>query len=109
MKKFFGLTTISVAGTMLFTGLLLSLAGENFAAQNPVSGIAQEESYGECQYWLRDYNGYLAVFTPGQEEPEMVFQVFTRNLPQYDRQALQDGIGIRNYEELVARIEDFIS
>ncbi len=43
------------------------------------------------------------------EEPELIFQVFTRNLPQYDQQALQDGIGVRDYEELVARIEDFIS
>ena len=39
----------------------------------------------------------------------MIFQVFTRNLPQYDQQALQNGIGVRDYEELIARIEDFIS
>ena len=105
MKKFFGFTTMSVAGAMLISGILLSLTG----AQNPISSISQSQASGEYQYWLRDYNGYLAVFGKESESPELIFQVFTRNLPQYDQQALQDGIGVRDYEELVARIEDFIS
>ena len=110
MKKFFGFTTMSVAGAMLISGILLSLTGENFSAQNPVSTISQPQASGEDQYCLRDYNGDLAVFgEESPEEPELIFQVFTRNLPQYDQQALQDGIGVRDYEELVARIEDFIS
>ncbi len=62
MKKFFGFTTMSVAGAMLISGILLSLTGENFSAQNPVSTISQPQALGEYQYWLRDYNGYLAVF-----------------------------------------------
>ena len=109
MKKFFVFFTMSVAGAMLISGILLSLTGENFAAQNPISSISQSQASGEYQYWLRDYNGYLAVFGKESESPELIFQVFTRNLPQYDQQALQDGIGVRDYEELVARIEDFIS
>lgn len=31
MKKFFGFTTMSVAGAMLISGILLSLTGENFS------------------------------------------------------------------------------
>ena len=88
MKKFFGFTTMSVAGAMLISGILLSLTGENFAAQNPISSISQSQASGEYQYWLRDYNGYLAVFGKESESPELIFQVFTRNLPQYDQQAL---------------------
>ena len=56
MKKFFGFTTMSVAGAMLISGILLSLTGENFAAQNPISSISQSQASGEYQYWLRDYN-----------------------------------------------------
>ncbi len=108
MKKFLGFTILSVAGAMLISGILLSLTGANSAAQNPVSHISHE-SGEEYQYWLRDYNGYLAVFGGEADEPELIFQVFTRNLPEYDRQALQYGIGVRDYEELVARVEDFIS
>lgn len=81
-----------------------------FPAQNPVSTISQPQALGEYQYWLRDYNGYLAVFwrrVAGGAGTD--FSGFTRNLPQYDQQALQDGIGVRDYEEHVARIEDFIS
>lgn len=108
MKKFLGFTTLSIAGAILISGILLSLTGANSAAQIPISNISHEtgETY---QYWLRDYNGYLAVFGDETNEPELIFQVFTRNLPQYDRQALQYGIGVRDYEELIARIEDFIS
>ena len=109
MKKFLGLTSISIAGAVLISGILLSLSGEKFSAQHPVSNISQPLVSGECRYWLRDYHGYLAVFGEEKDEPEMMFQVFTRNLPQYDQQALQIGIGVRDYEELIARIEDFIS
>ncbi len=109
MKKFFGFTTMSVAGAILISGILLSLTGKDFSAQSPVSDVSHPEASGVYEYWLRDYNGYLAVFQSGEAEPEMIFQVFTRNLPAYDQQALQDGIGVRDYEELVARIEDFIS
>ncbi len=108
MKKFLGFTTLSVAGAMLISGILLSLADTNSTAQNPVSNVSHE-SVEKYQYWLRDYNGYLAVFGNEAEEPELIFQVFIRNLPQYDQQALQYGIGVQDYEELIARIEDFIS
>ncbi len=61
MKKFLGFTTLSVAGAMLISGILLSLADTNSTAQNPVSNVSHE-SVEKYQYWLRDYNGYLAVF-----------------------------------------------
>ena len=80
MKKFFGFTTMSVAGAMLISGMLVSLTGENFAAQNPISSISQSQASGEYQYWLRDYNGYLAVFGKESESPELIFQVFTNRL-----------------------------
>lgn len=61
------------------------------------------------QYYLREYQGKLAVFLPEKETPEKVFDVYLSTLPSYDRGQLQLGIPISNYEELVKRIEDYIS
>ncbi len=108
MKKFLDFTTMSVAGAMLISGIL-SLTGENFACARHLSAAFPDRGrLVNTNIGCADYNGYLAVFGKESESPELIFQVY-RNLPQYDQQALQDGIGVRDYEELVARIEDFIS
>ena len=108
MKKYFGMTILSIFGAVLLAGLLVMFHTENSAAQAPVSTISREDD-GNYQYWIKDYNGMLAVFGEEQDEPELVFQVYTRNLPKYDQENLQSGIGIKDYQELIARIEDFIS
>ena len=61
------------------------------------------------QYYLREYDGKIAVFLPDKNVPETVFEVYTSTLPSYDRGQLQLGIPIQSYEELVKRIEDYIS
>lgn len=54
-------------------------------------------------------DGKIAVFLPDKNVPETVFEVYTSTLPSYDRGQLQLGIPIQSYEELVKRIEDYIS
>ena len=57
--------------------------------------------------------GYLStqcnIFAPDSDVPELVFDVYLSTLPAYDRGQLQMGIPIYSYEELVQRIEDYIS
>lgn len=60
-------------------------------------------------YYLRDYNGKIAIFPVGSEVPEMVFDVFTRILPQSDQERLQEGVYVADYEELTRLVEDYIS
>ena len=57
----------------------------------------------------QEYDGKIAVFLPDKNVPETVFEVYTSTLPSYDRGQLQLGIPIQSYEELVKRIEDYIS
>ena len=61
------------------------------------------------EYVLKDYDGRLAVFKTGQEEPELVFDVFVSTLPEYDQTALQSGVAAKDLEELNRLIEDYIS
>ena len=60
-------------------------------------------------YLLRSYDGRLAVFREGSDTPEMIFDVYTRLLPQSDRERLEDGISAPDYETLTRLIEDYIS
>ena len=79
----------------------------------PVRSPATEAIEGipvnAVQYYLREHNGKLAVFAPDSDVPELVFDVYLSTLPAYDRGQLQMGIPIYSYEELVQRIEDYIS
>lgn len=60
-------------------------------------------------YYIRDYKGRVAVVPSGQTEPEMVFDIQTKLLPEMDRQQLTDGIYVETYEELIRLVEDYIS
>ena len=60
-------------------------------------------------YYLRDYDGRLAVFRAGSDTPYALFDCYTHQLPSYDQSALKAGVYAESYEQLVALIEDYIS
>ncbi|MEI3579477.1 MAG: hypothetical protein V8Q30_05650 [Acutalibacteraceae bacterium] len=51
----------------------------------------------------------LAVYRPGETEPESVLDVYLGLLPPADAQALREGIPVADDEELDRRLEDFMS
>lgn len=71
----------------------------------PEEGTPQEPDY---QYLLREENGRLAVYRTGESEPQMVFDVPVRALPEFDQRQLAEGIPVEDYPTLVRRIEDYI-
>lgn len=77
----------------------------------PAQPLSQSASDG-AQYLLKEQDGKLAVYAmPWQEgdPPQMVLDVPLSTLPPYDQGQLRIGVPIRDYEELVQRIEDYIS
>lgn len=71
---------------------------------------SESSAEAEYTYLLREYEGRVAVFPYGEEgEPEMVLDTLVKYLPDYDRSQMQEGIPVKDYRELVALIEDFIS
>lgn len=120
MKENILLTCAALAAVCIITAFLLSVSDMTSPAPAPgaepagenVQGVeraaAQDEAI-DCQYYLREYQGKLAVFLPDQQTPEIVFDVYLSTLPAYDRGQLQLGVPVRDYEELVKRIEDYIS
>lgn len=71
-----------------------------------VSSLSNAENY---PYLLRAYEGKLAMFTTDLVEPDMVFDVYVRTLPQVDKEQLERGIRVESYDKLTALIEDYIS
>ena len=63
----------------------------------------------QTMYILREWNGYIAVFAHGEQEPQIVLEQQVRFLPDIDRMNLREGIIVADREELAALIEDYIS
>ena len=79
---------------------------ESSSSSSSSSTLPQPQSPG---YLLREHEGKLGVFVGESSEPEMLFDVYIRYLPEYDRQQLAEGIYIEDYAKLVSLIEDYIS
>lgn len=125
MKKNILMTCAALASVCIITSFVLTvsdLSAPSTAAPEPVPGESVSDSVSSPaaeavkgvplqtpQYYLRDHDGKLAVFAPDSALPELVFDVYLSTLPAYDRGQLQVGIPIYSYEELVQRIEDYIS
>ena len=104
------LFSLAVVITALLLGLVLSFAARGSAPavpEEPSPAPQQPEPQGG--YRLQSYNGRLAIFREGSDTPEMIFDVYTRLLPQADRERLEQGITAPDYETLTRLIEDYIS
>ncbi len=66
----------------------------------------REDGY---MYVIKEYEGRVAVFPAGKSEPEVVLDVFVQYLPDLDREQMAEGIPVKDYNELVALLEDYTS
>ncbi len=119
------MTCAALASVCIVTSFVLTvsdLSAPSTSAPEPVPGESASDAVSSpaadtvegvpvraVQYYLREHDGKLAVFAPDSAAPELVFDVYLSTLPSYDRGQLQMGIPIYSYEELVQRIEDYIS
>lgn len=60
-------------------------------------------------YKIQEYNGNIAVFEKGQNEPFRRTEIAVKNLPEADRKELKNGIEVTTNEELQALLEDYLS
>ena len=66
-------------------------------------------SHSERSYILKAYEGKLAVFQSGADNPYRITDVRISSLPVMDQQALQEGIEAKNEKELSQLLNDFCS
>ncbi len=58
---------------------------------------------------LGTWKGYIALFKKGETEPCQIFPNQVSSLPPEDQVALEEGIIIRNEQQLQALLEDYLS
>ena len=107
-------TGIALAAVIMTTVVAVSLPQreESIPLNEVVEDVekpAGEDPPPPYAYLLREYQGRIAVYTAGQEEPDMVLNVMVKHLPEYDRRQLEEGITVASYSELESLIEDFSS
>lgn len=103
----FAMTCAALGAVVLAVSFFLTRPLDGAAAQPQAQ--QRQESPKEGDYELRDWEGQLAVFCPGEPLPRMVLEVYTCTLPPYDQELLQQGIQVSGYQELLARLEDYSS
>ena len=104
MRNAILLTLIGVIAVSLITPQTPSVLTPSGASEQIVS-----EDTSNYPYLLRTYEGKLAVFTDDLVQPDLVFDVYVRTLPELDQQQLSRGIRVKTYDELTSMIEDYIS
>ena len=58
---------------------------------------------------LGSWEGYVALFEKGSDEPRQIFPCPVASLPLLDQQALEEGIIVRNETQLQQLLEDYLS
>lgn len=68
-----------------------------------------ETTVNEISYYLKDYNGKIAVFKGNSEVPYHIYDVFTDSLPKEDSEAIKYGIEAHSENELKNLVADYLS
>ena len=91
--------------TIKITAVVLAVCAAAFLAVSAITQRAEPDA--SEMYVLRDYNGRIAVFVYGEDEPQEVFDVFTSSLPRGEAERVYKGITVEGDEALQKLIEDF--
>lgn len=93
---------IGVAAVSLAAIVVLLLVGAKRPAPQPESSAA-------AVYILGEWEGKLAVFLPGKENPSQIYEVYITTLPPAEQERLQAGVPVGSEEELGRLLEDYTS
>lgn len=74
--------------------------------ENTSETLYAETSDGGAEYYLRERDGFVCVFTPGSGSPVGVTGISVSSLRESDRAIVSRGIAVRDREELLTLLED---
>lgn len=114
MKKLVTVTGCFMLLCIVITSVILPSMPHAGATQQNVNteSVVQtdENTDGEkTAFIIKEYDGKIAVFEGQAEEPLFVSDVSVNNLPETDKQLLNDGIYVSSKKELNRLIEDYCS
>ena len=72
-------------------------------------GTASSSAQSQCGYIIKEYDGQIAVYCEGNENPMQILNVYTETLPSEIQQRLKTGIHVKSRDELLQMIENYTS
>ncbi len=98
-----GLSIALILFVLIVCILLITLPS---TAVEPQS-TKQADTSVQTVYLLKEYNGQIGAFAPGETEPFYILETPFSILPAEDQSQLTAGIEAESKEELMRLIEDF--
>lgn len=95
-------------GKLLLCGFLMLFAALSVITVLGDMGVLSA-SDGESAYILREHEGYVNVFYPGEDLPAMATDIRVRDLPAGDRRQLEEGISAENHQQMLEILEGLSS
>lgn len=93
-----------IAAAAVLSGGMISSIKKGF-----VKGDYESVAVSAERFILREYDGRIGVFLPGDDTPSEIIPVYVIYLPEADRKALAQGIAVSGRSKLRAMIDDFQS
>jgi len=102
------LCTLAALSLLSGTAAVKSIGAQEADNDTALASVNIQQS--RAQYYLRDCEGYVAVFSDiSSDTPLTVTDIETRTLTDTDREMLKKGIAAENKGELLRLLEDFNS
>lgn len=110
MRKIQKIFAVITAAAALLSIIVIALTAADYNDKD-ISDTKNSVLSGDMRplYILKEYNGFLAVFSYGSNTPKEVLSVLITDLPEYDRRELSYGVAVYSEQELQQRIEDYDS
>lgn len=107
MKKLLLITGSILIISVIINGGIIPTLKE----KKEVSSVDNSDNFVNYQqiYIVKEYNGKIAVFEKGRDEPYRTTNMSVNFLPDYDRELLINGIELKTQKEVDAVLEDYIS
>lgn len=97
-----------ILGFLALSAIIMGAAALSAPAPaSPAVAVPTEVQTGG--YYLRDWQGYIAVFEGNAEAPASLTDIETGTLNDVDREKLQNGIPAQDKTELLSLLEDLSS
>lgn len=93
---------ISLAALIVFAATQI----QSFSSNKTARANADNSSRTQY-YYVKEYQGKIAVFSENEKAPDTVYDVYIDNLPEKDKKLLKTGLRAESEEELQQIIEDY--
>lgn len=107
MKKLLLITGSILIITVIVNGGIIPTLKEKKEV-SAVENSGNSVNYQQI-YIVKEYNGKIAVFEKGRDEPYRTTNMSVNFLPDYDKKLLVNGIELQTQQEVDLLLEDYLS